>query len=196
MAQIKRVCVYCASSNKCNKFYLEAAYKLGIQLAQNGIVTYYGGGAVGLMGSLADGAISAGGEVVGIIPDFMQQLEWGHKGITKLHIVNTMHERKSMIVSESDAFVALPGGCGTLEELLEVITWKRLGLHSKPIIITNLKGFFNPCIEMLNQCVREHFMHEKHLQMWTVVDSVDEIIPALSNGEAWYKDARDFAVLK
>ena len=175
---------------------MEAAYKLGIQLAQNGIVTYYGGGAVGLMGSLADGAISAGGEVVGIIPDFMQQLEWGHKGITKLHIVNTMHERKSMIVSESDAFVALPGGCGTLEELLEVITWKRLGLHSKPIIITNLKGFFNPCIEMLNQCVREHFMHEKHLQMWTVVDSVDEIIPALSNGEAWYKDARDFAVLK
>ena len=196
MTIIKRVCVYCASSNKCDKFYLEAAYKLGIQLAQNKIVTYYGGGAVGLMGSLADGAISAGGEVVGIIPDFMQQLEWGHKGITKLHVVRNMHERKSMIASESDAFVALPGGCGTLEELLEVITWKRLGLHSKPIIITNLKGFFNPCIEMLNQCVREHFMHEKHLQMWTVVESVDDIIPALSNGEAWYKDARDFAVLK
>ncbi len=196
MAKIKRIGVYCASSNKCDKLYLQAAYKLGIRLAQNKIVTYYGGGAVGLMGSLADSAISAGGVVIGVIPDFMQQLEWGHKGISKLHVVKTMHERKSKIASESDAFVALPGGCGTLEELLEIITWKRLGLHAKPIIITNLQGFFNPCIEMLNMCVQENFMHEKHLKMWTTVDSVDDVIPALGNAGAWDKDAMDFAVLK
>lgn len=196
MTQIKRVCVYCASSNKCDPFYLEEAYKFGRQLAQNKMVVFYGGGAVGLMGSLADGAISVGGEVVGIIPDFMEQLEWGHKGITKLHVVKNMHERKSTIASESDGFVALPGGCGTLEELLEVITWKRLGLHKKPIVIANLKGFYDPCVAMLDRCVKENFMHEKHLRIWTVVDTIDDIIPALNNNLGWDQNARDFAVLK
>ena len=195
MNPIKRVCVYCASSSQCAPEFLEAAHKLGREFARNEIITLYGGGAVGLMGSLADGAISEGGEVIGVIPGFMRDLEWGHSGISELRVVGDMHERKRILIGDSDAFVALPGGCGTLEELFEAITWKRLGFHRKPIIIANVKSFFDPCIEMLERCVQEKFMHQKHLQMWHAVERIEKIIPTLRTVPPWNEDALEIAVL-
>ncbi len=195
MNRIERVGVYCASSSQCDPEYFEAANRLGRALARNHIMLYYGGGAVGLMGSLADGALSEGGEVIGVIPGFMNDLEWGHPGISELRVVAHLHERKRVIIEESDAIVALPGGCGTLEELFEAITWKRLGLHNKPIVIANVKGFFDPCLELLERCVRENFMHQKHRELWHAVSKVEEIIPVIQNIPPWSEDALHIAVL-
>jgi len=164
-------------------------------LAKNGITVIYGGGAVGLMGYLADGALSEGGKVIGVLPRFMDEVEWGHKELTELRIVNDMHERNRLMIEEADAFVALPGGCGTLSELLEVITWKRLGLHKNPIIIANIRGFYDPLIELLERCVNERFMDRRHKSMWTVVNSVEEVIDALRVATQWAENAIEFAAL-
>lgn len=192
---IQRVCVYCASSRQCDGIYFASAERLGRELARNGMTIIYGGGAVGLMGCLADNALSEGGEVIGVLPRFMEKVEWGHKGLTELRIVRNMHERNRIMIEEADAFVALPGGCGTLEELFEVITWKRLGLHTKPIIMANIRGFYDPCIELLERCITERFMGEQHQLMWTVVDSAEEVIDALRVATPWDENAIDFAAL-
>ena len=194
MASISSVCVYCASSDKCRPVFLESAYQLGIILAQNNLEIIYGGGSTGLMGKLADGAISANGRVTGIIPQFMQDLEWGHTGITTLEEVDDMHMRKLRMIKKSDGIVALPGGCGTLEELLEAITWKRLGLAAQPIVIVNINGFYDPLITMLERTVEEQFMREEHLAMWHVVNSIEEVLPALQSIDIWPADeARGYA---
>lgn len=193
MSEIRTVCVYCASSDHCRTIFLESAYTLGNILAKESIDIVYGGGSTGLMGRLADGAIAGNGHVRGIIPQFMQNLEWGHKGISILEEVEDMHTRKFLMIRKSDGIVALPGGCGTLEELLEAITWKRLGLAHQPIVIVNIDGFYDPLISMLQSTVDEQFMRPEHLNMWHVVNSVEEVLPMLRSIDPWPLNAISYA---
>ena len=193
MSKMQTICVYCASSDHCKPIFLDSAYAFGNILAKAGIDIIYGGGSTGLMGRLADGAIAGNGHVHGIIPQFMQNLEWGHKGISILEEVEDMHTRKFLMMKKSDGIVALPGGCGTLEELLEAITWKRLGLAHQPIVIANIDGFYDDLIAMLKKTVDEKFMREEHLSMWHVVNSVEDILPTLSSIDPWPTDAISYA---
>ena len=166
----KRVCVYCASSTKCDAIYHEAASRLGLELARARVTVVYGGGSSGSMGHLADAALSEGGRVIGVLPRFMLDLEWGHSGLSELLIVNDLHERKRKMIDEVDAVIALPGGCGTLEELFEAITWKRLGLFGGPVILVNTAGFYTQCVALLDACVERRFMDERHRAMWSLVE--------------------------
>jgi len=193
---MKRICVYCASSEQVAEQYLDAALELGRILARAGVTVVYGGGRLGLMGRLAEGSLAAEGKIIGVIPRFMQQLEWGHGGLTELHLVEDMRERKHRMLLDSDAVIALPGGCGTLEELLEAITLKRLGLYFNPIIIVNVAGFFDPLIAMLERCVCEGFMGPEHSRMWQLVASPGEVIAAIKSSRPWPENARDFAVVR
>ncbi len=186
---LQRVCVYCASSSQCDAFYFEETRRLGAELARHGLTIVFGGGSAGLMGALADSALAAGGKVIGVLPQFMQEVEWGHNGLTELHLTDDMHQRKRMMIEKSQGLIALPGGSGTLEELFEAITWKRLGLHTHPIVIVNLRGFFDPALELLERCIRERFMRPQHRLMWSVVDSVDGVIGALHNAPPWDRNA-------
>jgi uncharacterized protein (TIGR00730 family) len=191
----RSVCVYCASSRKAHAAYREAAWRLGATLAERGLGIIYGGGAVGSMGALADGALSRGGRVVGVLPRFMAELEWGHKGIADLQLVEDMRTRKHLMLTHSSAVVALPGGSGTLEELLEALTLKRLGLYLNPVVLLNTRGFFNSLTQLLTACVQEHFMDARHLQMWQVVDEPEQVPAALESAPAWPSDARSFAAV-
>jgi hypothetical protein len=188
------VCVYCASSNRSPEIYLDAAARLGRILAENGITIVYGGSRLGSMGRLAAAALKVGGKVIGVLPRFMDALEWGHGALSELRIVEDMHERKRVMLELSGAAIALPGGCGTLEELFEAITWKRLGLYFGPVVLVNVGGFFDPCIELLNRCVTERFMDEKHRAMWSVAGDPESVMETLRSAGEWSKDARDFAV--
>lgn len=186
--------MFCASSRRCDPAYTEAARLAGHELARAGKTVIYGGGSTGLMGALADGALAAGGRVEGVLPRFMHDLEMGHGGVSAMHLVECMQTRLQKMLDHSGAFVALPGGCGTLEELFFVLTRKRLGLHSGPIVIVNLHGFFDPCIEMLERCVRERFMDERHGSMWTVVRGPREILGAIDAAPQWSAADGKFAV--
>lgn len=192
---MQNICVYCASSSSIRKSYFDAAEKLGKILAENKKRLIYGGGHRGLMGKIADTVLSFGGEVTGVIPGFMCEVEWNHTGLTELIMVESMHERKEMMARMADAVIALPGGCGTMEELLEVITWKRLGIFTKPIIICNTDGYFDPLIEMLNRSVDENFMGEHHRKMWNVVVEPEEIMDAILGAELWDENARNTAAV-
>ena len=156
------VCVYAASSTACHHGYQDAALRLGRFLAEQRFTITYGGGGVGLMGAVADGALSRGGRVTGVMPTFMNELEWGHRGLTELLLVEDMHSRKRRLLEGCDAVVALPGGCGTLEELLEVITLKRLGLFLGPIVLVNTRHFFDPLLQLLESAIQERFMDPRH----------------------------------
>jgi uncharacterized protein (TIGR00730 family) len=189
----RTVCVYCASSRLSHEDYRAAARRLGEVLAREGVGIVYGGGAVGSMGALADGALSEGGRVIGILPRFMADLEWGHKGLTDLQLVEDLRTRKHRMLTLSQAAIALPGGSGTLEELLEAITLKRLGLYLNPIVMVNTRGFFTPLLELLTHAVDERFMDPRHLAMWQVVQTADEVPQALARAPAWSAEAREFA---
>ncbi len=191
----RRVCVYCASSRQADREYADSAYRLGRLLAENDITIVYGGGSVGSMGALADGALSSGGKVIGVLPQFMYDLEWGHRGLTELRVVNDLHERKRLMIEDVDATVALPGGSGTFEELLETITWKRLGLYLKPIVLVNTRDYYAPLISLLEGSVRERFMDQRHLQMWQVVKRAEEVLEAIQKAPEWSPNARGFATL-
>jgi uncharacterized protein (TIGR00730 family) len=191
---IASVAVYCASSRQTDPVFPAAARRLGAHLARCGVEILYGGGAVGSMGALAEGALAEGGRVVGVLPRFMDELEWGHRGVSEMRLVESMHERKLAMIQGADAVVGLPGGCGTLEELLEAITWKRLGLYAGPIAILNLRGFFDPLLAMLERCIAERFMDERHGAMWVAVKEPEEVLPALRAAPPWDADARRFAV--
>jgi len=191
----RAVCVYCASSRMAHADYRAAAHRLGEILAQQGVGIVYGGGAVGSMGALADGALSAGGRVIGILPRFMADLEWGHKGLSDLQLVEDLRTRKHMMLTLSQAAIALPGGSGTLEELLEAITLKRLGLYLNPIVLVNTRGFFTPLLELLARAVDERFMDPRHLHMWQVVATPEEVPAALASAPAWSAAARSFAAV-
>ncbi|ODS63770.1 MAG: Rossman fold protein, TIGR00730 family [Arenimonas sp. SCN 70-307] len=191
-----RVCVYAASSARVAPEYHAAARALGESLAQAGCSVVYGGGSTGLMGSLADGALSKGGEVIGILPKFMADLEWGHPGLTHLELVEDMRERKHKLLTGSDAVVALPGGCGTLEELFEAITLKRLGIYFNPILLLNVRNFYTPLQGFMQQVIAEHFMNPGHEAMWQLVDSVEQVLPTIRATPPWREDAREYAVVR
>jgi uncharacterized protein (TIGR00730 family) len=191
----RAVCVYCASSSSAHPEYREAAFRLGEVLAGRGIALIYGGGSRGSMGALADGALGKGGRVVGILPRFMADLEWGHQGLTELKLVEDMRTRKHLMLTGAQAAIALPGGCGTLEELLEAITLKRLGLFLGPIVMVNTRGFFRPLLELLAHAVGEHFMDERHSLMWQVVPHPEDVPDALERAAAWTAEFRSFAAV-
>lgn len=189
------VCVYCASSRSAHVAYREAARRLGVVLAEHNLGIIYGGGAVGSMGALADGALSRGGRVVGILPRFMAELEWGHPSLSELQVVEDMRSRKHLMLTHSAAVVALPGGSGTLEELLEALTLKRLGLYLNPIVLVNTRGFFGSFTDLMNRCIEEHFMDERHRQMWQLVEEPEQVPGAIEAAPGWSSDARQFAAV-
>ncbi len=179
MTEIKSVCVYCGSSARADQVYKDAAVELGQLIAANGWDVVYGGGRVGLMGLVADSALKAGSKVVGIIPKHIQAREIEHTDLTELHIVESMHVRKQMMVDRGDAFVILAGGLGTLDEFFEILTWKQLGLHDKPVIMVNMNGYWTKMIEAIRHIAAEKFMREEDFGMFQVVDSVAEVAEAL-----------------
>jgi uncharacterized protein (TIGR00730 family) len=191
----KSVCVYCASSRQANPAYANAAHDLGQTLARAGTELVYGGGTAGSMGALARGALEAGGRVVGVIPRFMEEMEVFNHGVTELIVVDNMHARKLRMLQGTDAVVALPGGAGTLEELFEAISWKRLGLYTKPIVLVNTLGFFDHCTALLDRCVEEKFLADRHRDMWTVVSDPSRVIAAIADAQPWEESTRLWAVL-
>jgi uncharacterized protein (TIGR00730 family) len=172
------------------------AFKLGALLAAAGCNVVSGGGSAGSMGAVANGALSAGGEVIGILPKFMADLEWGHPGLTRLELVEDMRERKHRLLAGSDAVVALPGGCGTLEELFEAITLKRLGLYFNPIVLLNTRDFYTPLQGFMERVIGERFMNTEHLTMWSLVDAPEQVLPAIRATPRWREDARKIAVVR
>ncbi len=191
-----RVCVYCASSEHCDRVYHDAANALGRTLAEAGCTVVYGGGAVGLMGSLANGALDAGGEVIGVIPRFMVEVEWQHPGVANMQVVEDMRERKHRLLTGSDAVVALPGGCGTLEELFEAMTLKRLALYFNPIILLNTNDFYTPLQRFLEQTIEQRFMNPSHRGLWSMVDRVEDVLPMIRSTPPWSVDARNYAAVR
>jgi uncharacterized protein (TIGR00730 family) len=188
-----KICVYCSSSATIDQSYFVATEKLARILVKENIEIVFGGGAVGLMGKLADTVIATGGKIKGIMPQFMNEVEWAHKGVSDFEFTQTMHERKAKFLKGIDGLIALPGGSGTLEELLEAITLKRLGQFTKPIVILNTNGFYDPLNEMLNRIVAENFMDKRHLEMWTFVDEPDQVLDAIKNAAPWDENAINFA---
>lgn len=185
MSEIKRVAVYAASSSQVSSEYIDAAAELGRTLAAEGIEIVYGAGKVGLMGTLADAALDAGGKVTGVIPQFMVDNGWCREKLTNLIVTPDMHTRKEKIVSLADATIALPGGVGTLEELMEIITWKQLGLYANPIVILNTRGYFNPLKEMLERAMEEKFMREIHRNLWSIADTPRQAADLIRNTPQW-----------
>lgn len=185
MSEIKRVAVYAASSSQVSSEYIDAAAELGRTLAAEGIEIVYGAGKVGLMGALADAALDVGGKVTGVIPQFMVDNGWCREKLTNLIVTPDMHTRKEKIVSLADATIALPGGVGTLEELMEIITWKQLGLYANPIVILNTRGYFNPLKEMLERAVEEKFMREIHRNLWSIADTPRQAADLIRNTPQW-----------
>jgi uncharacterized protein (TIGR00730 family) len=179
MARVTSLCVYCASSIKVDRAYQEAAIELGTIMAQQGVRLVFGGGRVGLMGLLADAVMAGGGEVVGVIPRHLDEAEIGHQGVTELHIVDNMHVRKEMMFRLADAVAVLPGGLGTLDETFEMITWRQLGLHDKPIVIVDVGGFWQPFIDLVNHVCDTGFASPKARELFATVASVNELLPAI-----------------
>lgn len=195
MNQIHSVCVYSASSTKINPVYFKAAEELGSLLAEHHIRLINGAGSIGLMCVVADAVLKNGGEVTGVIPRFMVEQNWHHTGLTELIEVESMHERKQKMANLSDGIVALPGGCGTLEELLEIITWKQLGLYLNPIVILNVNGFFDPLLEMLGKAIDENFMRQQHGDIWKVAQTPEEALRLLYETPVWDISIRKFAAI-
>ena len=179
---MKRICVFCGSSAGSRPEYRGCAEELGVELTRRNIGLVYGGGNVGLMGAIADAVLAAGGEAIGVIPEHLMNREIGHKQLTKLHIVRSMRERKATMADLSDAFVALPGGFGTLEEFFEVLTWSQLGLHLKPCGIVNVLGYYTPLLAMLDHAVSERFLKPQNRALVLARDTPSELLQAL---EEW-----------
>ena len=175
MAQLKSLCCYCGSSNSVDPDHFAAAAALGHAAARRGVTIVYGAGGVGLMGALANGALAEGGKVVGVIPELIEAWEVGHKEITEYLVVDTMHVRKTIMFERADAFCALPGGIGTLEEAFEAVTWRQLGIHDKPIVLFNHKGFWDPLLGLFDHLVSEKFLSPPLERLFAVADSVEEV---------------------
>jgi uncharacterized protein (TIGR00730 family) len=189
------VCVYCASSTQIDEKYFRAAEELGILIAQRGLRLITGAGKMGLMNAVEEAALAAGGEVTGIIPSFMIKEDWHHTGLTELIETASMHERKQMMADLSDGAIALPGGCGTFEELLEIITWKQLGLYLNPVIILNIDGYYDHLIAQLNQAIDENFMRDIHGDIWKVATTPQEAIELLYTTPKWNGKMRGYAAI-
>jgi uncharacterized protein (TIGR00730 family) len=180
---IRSICVYCGSSSGAAPVYAEAAREFGRALAAADITLVYGGGKVGLMGTVADEAMKHGGKAIGVIPELLLSKEVGHTGLTQLHVVKDMHERKKMMADLADAFVALPGGVGTYEELFEVYTWAQLGYHNKPVGALNVAGYFNPLKAMLDHTVETGFMRREYVDLLQMADTTPALIDRLQRYE-------------
>jgi uncharacterized protein (TIGR00730 family) len=178
-SSIRNVAVFCASANGVDPTYHEAAVELGRALAQRGIGVVYGGAKVGLMHAVAEGSLAARGRVIGVIPTVLVDLEVAHDGLTELHITDTMHTRKALIGARSDAFIALPGGFGTFEELFEVLAWQTLKLHTKPILLLNTNGFYDKLLQFLDHCVEQGMLKAKNRAILLVAKTVDEAMGML-----------------
>jgi uncharacterized protein (TIGR00730 family) len=189
---MKKICVYCASSSSIKSAFFDATETLAKLFVENDLEIVFGGGARGLMGKLADTVLEHNGKIKGIMPQFMNEVEWAHRGVTDFEFTETMHQRKARFLEGIDGLVALPGGCGTLEELLEAITLKRLGQFTKPIIILNTDNYYQPLKDMLNKCVEEDFMQNDHLDMWQFVDEPEQVIDALLKTSDWHGGAIKF----
>lgn len=189
---IERVCIFCGSSPKVDPVYLDAARELGKYLAEAAIAVNYGCGAFGVMGALSDSMLENRGKITGIIPSFMVEYGWSNPKITETIVTHDMRERKKLMIADVDAVIALPGGIGTLEEIMEVITLKQLGQFLKPIILLNTKGFYNHLTAFLDEMIRQEFMRESHREIWTVVDNPSEIIPAVINTPRWNAEVNKF----
>jgi uncharacterized protein (TIGR00730 family) len=183
---MKRLCVFCGSSEGARPEYADAARGLAAELARRKIGLVYGGGSVGLMGVLADTALAAGGEVIGVIPGPLASLELAHPGITEMRVVGSMHERKATMASLVDGFIALPGGLGTFEETLEVLTWAQLGIHRKPVGVLNVEGYWDGLLRMLTHAVREGFVRRDDLALLLFADGPGEL---LDRFESWQPPA-------
>jgi len=182
--QVQRACIFCGSSPGARPAYTEAAEDLGMLLVQNGITLVFGGATVGLMGRLADTVVSEGGEAIGVIPQALVDREIAHLGLTDLHVVDTMHERKQRMADLSDAFVALPGGLGTLDELFEIYTWGQLGMHRKPIGLMNVEGYFDGLVGFLEHAVAERFVREDHRDMLIIEEEPTPMLERLQSFES------------
>jgi uncharacterized protein (TIGR00730 family) len=186
---IRNVTVFCASSKKTSEKYLNATREIADILIDHQINVIYGGGAVGLMGCLADRYIERGGTIRGVIPDFMVKVEWGHPLVRDMVVVRDMHERKKLLITNTDAVIALPGGTGTLEELMEVLSLKRLGKFHKPVILVNTDGFYNKLIDFFEKMVEENFLRHEHLDAYRVISTPSELIQAINDSPVWDQDA-------
>jgi uncharacterized protein (TIGR00730 family) len=182
---VSKVCIYSASSDKVDKVYFDAAERLSLALLHEHVAINYGGGWVGLMGKLAEVYLSGNGSITGIIPLFMMEEHWGHPKVKDMVVVANMHERKKLMIQDVDAVIALPGGCGTVEELMETITLKQLGLFIKPIIIVNTNGFYDPLLELFEKMIVSRFMRDEHKQIWTVINDPGIVVEAINNSPAW-----------
>lgn len=176
---LRSLCVFCGSASGNRPEFAEAARTVGAELARRKIRIVYGGGNIGLMGELADAALAGGGEVIGVIPDVLLAKELGHQGVTQLHVVTSMHERKALMADLADGFLILPGGIGTLEEFFEVYTWSQLGLHAKPIGLLDVADFYRPLLVWLDQAVAEGFLRPEHRQRFVYGTRLADLLPAL-----------------
>ncbi|MBV8046359.1 MAG: TIGR00730 family Rossman fold protein [Paludibacterium sp.] len=176
---IRSVCLFCGSANGGSPSYVAAARRFGRAVADAGLTLVYGGGNVGLMGAAADAALAAGGEVVGVIPAFLQAREVAHDGLTTLHVTETMHERKAKMAALADAFVALPGGFGTLDELFEIVTWSQLGVHAKPIGLLDVDGFYQPLLAMVRHMREQGFIRGAAMERFCLAQDVDCLLAML-----------------
>lgn len=195
MSEIKRICIYCSSSTKIDDCYFRDARKLGQLMAAKGIAVINGAGKMGLMQASTDGCLEAGGEAIGIIPSFMIKEGWCHQGMTQIIETPDMHIRQRKMAEMSDAAIILPGGCGTLAELMELITWKQLGLYLKPIVILNTNGYYNPLIQTLQQAVEQNFMRQQHSAIWQVASTPEEALKLVLETPLWDTSIRRFAAI-
>ncbi|MHB8626935.1 MAG: LOG family protein [Aggregatilineales bacterium] len=177
---MQRVCIFCGSSNGAREAYNTAARTIGTSLAKRGLGLVYGGGRVGLMGTVADAALAAGGQVIGVIPQSLVDKEVGHHSLTELRIVHSMHERKALMVDLSDAFIAMPGGAGTMDEFFEIFTWAQLGFHRKPCALLNVAGYYDPLLAFMDHAVQEGFIRVEHRDLIRVDDEPDRLLDTLA----------------
>jgi hypothetical protein len=184
MTQISALCIYCGASRNVDPEHLEKAGELGWATAKKGIELVYGGGHTGMMGAAADGALAAGGRVTGVIPEHLRALEAAHGGITEMVVVDSMHVRKQKMFERSDAFCVLPGGLGTLDEAFEIITWKQLGLHDKPVVLLNFKGFWQPLLDMIEKQIEGGYLHQDPARLFSVAEDIGEVFSAIAAASA------------
>jgi len=177
---LEKICVYSGSSDKIAADYLEAARRMGAMIAKDRLTIVYGAGSTGMMGALADGAIQEGGEVWGVIPEMFNTPKLAHQNLTRLEVVETIHLRKARMAEIADAFIALPGGFGTLEELFEIITWAQIGLHRKPIGLLNTKGYYDPLLDLVEHAHREGFLYSEHRHLFTHAEEPNALLTALA----------------
>ena len=189
------ILTYAASSGLLPQIYVDGAIELGSMAAQRGHTIINGAGRTGLMGAVTKGAMQAGGKAIGVIPKFMIEHGWQHTGMTELVITEDMHERKEQMASRSDAVIALPGGVGTMEELLEIITWKQLGLYLKPIVILNIDHYFDPLLQQMSKAIEQNFMRNFHNRLWNVAETPEEAITLCETTPMWNPGLTKYAAI-